>query len=492
MQQLRRQSAPASALIVKAPPSLGIVHIGLGNFHRAHFAVQTAEAVAADGGEWGIYAYSLRSNSSALQLASQDFLYTVVDIHPESSKVIIPGIHVGASGGPDSLEEVHNYLQDKRVRIISLTITESGYCYSTETGGLDLTRPEIIHDLKNLTRPQSAIGLLARALIERAHREDAPVTLLSCDNLTSNGSTLKRVLSEFAQNLNSVDSERLLDFMDRFCSFPNSMVDRIVPGTEERHRNLVEERLGVRDEIPVPAEKFSMWVMEDSFIAGRPAWEKAGVIFSDEVEKFETMKLRLLNGSHSLLAYLGALAGKESVPQSRFTQFIEEAVRKFMKTEMAPTLTMPRGFDLDDYIEELFSRWSNTVLSDKLARIGSDGSIKLPPRMTESTLWHSERNQSTPMTALVIAAWLACICPPQSFAPGPTAQAMKDPAMDYLATLRSDGASARQIVERLFSQGRIFSPKLNSLGELKDTTAHYLEVITSQGIERATRQAISS
>ena len=493
--RLTRLTAPESNLVLKAPPRLGIVHIGLGNFHRAHFATHTAEAVLASGGDWGIYAYSLRSNKNALEMAEQDFLYTVLDIHPDSEKTIIPGIHIGASGGPDAHNQVLHQLTDAKVRIISLTITESGYCYSTESGGLDATRPEIIHDLKDLGQPQSVIGLLAKALLIRATSHQSPVTVLSCDNLTSNGLTTKRVLLEFAALLEDEQSHQLHQYINTRTSFPNSMVDRIVPSTEQRHRVLVAERIGVRDEIPVPAEKFTMWVMEDDFIAGRPAWEKSGAIFSNEVEKFETMKLRLLNGSHSLLAYVGALSHKQSVPEARYTPFIETAVRKFMRSEMAPTFTMPNSIDLDLYIEELFSRWSNTILSDKISRIGSDGSIKLPPRITETSLWHGERNRPMPLTALILASWLACVCPPKDFEPGPIARAMKDPAMDYLSNLRSKDAAAnepREIVERLFSEGKIFSRELNSLAQLKEDIVMYLEEIIWHGVEAATLRATSS
>ena len=490
--KLNRENAPIAALLLEKAPSLGIVHIGLGNFHRAHLAVYTAEAVSAAGGDWGIYAYSLRSHDNALALRKQDLLYAVVDIHPDSQKTIIPGIHVGASGGVQAQEEVLKYLTNPATRIISLTITESGYCYSTQTGGLDESRPEIIHDLNNLNEPRSVIGLLAKALLIRAQTHGAPVTILSCDNLTSNGTTTKRVLSEFAAKLDSENGSRLLTYIEKAMSFPNSMVDRIVPSTQQRHRDLVEERLAIHDEIPVPAEKFSMWVIEDHFIAGRPAWEKVGVLFSDEVDKFETMKLRLLNGSHSLLSYVGALAGKESVPDARFTPYIERAVRRFMIDEMAPTFTMPSAVELDAYIEDLFSRWSNTVLSDTTARIGSDGSIKLPPRITQTSLWHGERNRSMPMTALILASWLACVSPPRGFEPGAIARAMKDPASSYLASLSADDAQPVEIVERLFRDGKVFSRDLDALTDLKALVAQFLEQIISEGIEATTSAAISS
>lgn len=491
MLRLTRDSAPSAATILSKAPGLGIVHIGLGNFHRAHFAVHTAQAIAHSGGDWGIYGYSLRSATTAEKLAAQDFLYSVVDIHPDSEQTLIPGIHVGASGGPEALAEVLNFLVDERTRIISLTITESGYCYSTETGGLDQRRSEIIHDLEDLTAPHSVIGLLAKALLMRAAQERGPVTILSCDNLTSNGATTKRVLLEFAAKLSAHDSQLLSQYINEKASFPNSMVDRIVPSTEERHRELVAARLNIADQIPVPAEKFSMWVLEDHFIAGRPAWEHAGVLFSTEVDRFETMKLRLLNGSHSLLAYVGALAGKETVPQARFTPYIESAVRAFMKKEMLPTFAMPSQVDADQYIEDLFSRWSNTVLSDTTARIGSDGSIKLPPRITQTSLWHGKAGSATPLTALILAAWLACVAPPRGFEPGPIARAMKDPALGYLGELSAAGQTPEQVVESLFSEGRIFTKELNTLSRLKKDVTHFFEKIQSDGIESATLDALN-
>jgi len=491
MVRLTKESAPGSATILSKAPKLGIVHIGLGNFHRAHFAVHTAQAVAHSGGDWGIYGYSLRSSTAAHELAAQDFLYSVVDIHPDSERTLIPGIHVGASGGPGALEEVMAFLVNEHTRIISLTITESGYCYSTETGGLDQRRSEIIHDLDDLTTPHSVIGLLAKALLARAQTHRGAVTIVSCDNLTANGATTKRVLLEFAAQLPPPDAQLLAQYINEATSFPNSMVDRIVPSTEERHRLLVQERIGVRDEIPVPAEKFSMWVLEDDFIAGRPAWEHAGVLFSSEVDRFETMKLRLLNGSHSLLSYVGALAGKETVPQARFTPYIESAVRAFMKNEMLPTFSMPSQVDADHYIEELFSRWSNTVLSDTTARIGSDGSIKLPPRITQTSLFHGKAGNATPLTALILAAWLACVAPPQGFDPGPIARAMKDPALEYLAGLSAKAEKPAYIVEQLFSEGRIFTKELNALTRLKTDVTHFFEKIQSDGVESATEDALS-
>jgi len=488
---LQLTTAPKDALLVKQRPALGIVHIGMGNFHRAHMAVHTAEAVAESGGDWGIFGYSLRSQKLSNQLATQDYLYTVLDIHPDSDKTIIPNIHVGALGGPEAINEIIEIASRPEVKIISLTITEGGYCYSTQTGGLDNSRPEIINDLTNLDKPQSVIGLLARALLARAKNGNAPVTILSCDNLTSNGSTTKRVLLEFATLLPEPKGRELRDFIEKYVSFPNSMVDRIVPGTEEKHIELVRERLGIADLAPVPAEKFSMWVLEDDFIAGRPNWEKSGVIFSHEVDAYETMKLRLLNGSHSLIAYVGALLNKVTVPEARFTPTIEEAVRKFMASEMLPTFTMPSAITFDGYVEDLFSRWSNTVLSDKISRIGSDGSIKLPPRITETTIEHYRSGKKAPLTALTIAAWIACVVDIPNFSPGAIASEMKDPSLQYLRSLAVDNSSPAAIVEKLFNDGKIFSVELGSIASFKKAVAYYLTKIISEEIASAVKDALA-
>ena len=263
------------------------------------------------------------------------------------------------------------------------------------------------------------------------------------------------------------------------------MVDRIVPATEERHLQLVKERIGIHDCAPVPAEKFSMWVVEDKFIAGRPTWEKVGVIFSDEVSAYETMKLRLLNGSHSLIAYPGALLGKATVPEARFTPLIESAVRKFMKHEMLPTFQMPSDIQYEPYVEDLFSRWSNTVLSDKISRIGSDGSIKLPPRITATTIEHYRKGRRAPLTALTLAAWIACVTSIRGFDPGDVALAMKDPALDYLRSLGDSAATPEQIVEKLFEDRKIFSGELGVLVEFKKDISLYLTTILERGIENA-------
>jgi len=488
--KLSRSTAPSSALLIKGDrPKTGIVHLGLGNFHRAHFAVYTAKAVAHSGGDWGIYAYSFRSTELADGLNDQDLLYSVIDFAPNTDDVAIPAIHTGAVAGPNKATDVIAKIAESSTKIVSITVTEAGYSISQETNGLDFTNNEIQSDLQG-NSPRTLVGLLARGLQARVKENADPITILSCDNLAANGDRIKRQLSEFVSQLPVSESEELLSFLSHKVSFPNSMVDRIVPGTESKHQVLAQARLGVHDSIPVPAEPFSMWALEDNFAAGRPAWENVGVIFTDEVELFEIMKLRLLNGAHSLLAYFGALAGQETIPESRFQPFIEEALKSVLFKEYLPTLRMPTGLTAENYIEQLFSRWSNTVLGDKTNRVGSDGSTKLPQRITEPVLTLTKAKKKTEFLALTVSAWLACIAPINGFEPGEHARAMKDPAKLRLEEMASESKDAAEFVKKVFNHANIFSPSLSSIESFTTSVSRYLEIIIKSGIQAAVEEAL--
>jgi fructuronate reductase len=487
--RLSRATAPASALVIKGPtPKTGIVHLGLGNFHRAHMAIYTAKAVTQAGGDWGIYSYSFRSKALSDALTEQDLLYSVIDFAPNTEAVLIPAIHTAAIAGPEKTGEVIAEIAKESTKIISITVTEAGYSISQRTNGLDLDSPDIQSDLRG-NPPKTLIGLIASGLQARMQENGAAITVLSCDNLSGNGNRTKKQVMEFISEMQ--DSDSLKEFIAHKVTFPNSMVDRIVPGTESRHVVLAEERLGVHDSCPVPAEPFSMWALEDDFIAGRPAWEKVGVIFTNNVEQFEIMKLRLLNGAHSLLAYFGALAGQETIPDSRFQPFIEESLRTVLFKEYLPTLTMPTGLDAQNYIDQLFSRWSNTVLADKTNRVGSDGSTKLAQRITDPAITLIGRGEMPQFLALTVAAWLACIAPINGFDPGPHARAMKDPAQPRLLEFAARSSNGTQMVTLVFNEGNIFSPELAAVSGFASKIAEYLDLIITSGIKPAAELALS-
>jgi len=479
---------PTEKLILKEAPTVtGIVHIGLGNFHRAHLAVYTSIAMQKSGGDWGICAYSLRNTKLVAAMNSQDNLYSIVEIGPDTDSIVIPGVHTRSLVGQDDIAELIAQIASSDTKIVSLTVTEAGYYISQRTHGLDLTHPDIAHDLTDQV-PKTIYGILSQALELRITNGAGPITILSCDNISANGDKTASLLKEFVGL--RAGSDELLNVISSSVTFPNSMVDRIVPSTEPRHKEMAEQRLGLTDSIPVPAEKFSMWALEDNFAAGRPSWEDAGAIFTTEVEKFEVMKLRLLNGAHSLLAYLGALRGCETIPAARFDELIVQALITVLYEEYLPSLEMPSGLTAESYIEELFSRWSNTALGDKTSRVGSDGSMKLPQRITVPALALIKAGKEPRLLALTVAAWLLCIAPFKEFVPGEHATAMKDPAKAKIIALTKDADDIHGYVQSFFNETGVFSSELSDSPIFVNLVEKYVKAIYSQGITEAIQGAM--
>jgi fructuronate reductase len=482
---LSTETVPPQFRINSGPvPPTGIVHIGLGNFHRSHLAVYTAGAVEQRGGDWGIYAYSLRGKELPATLRAQDLLYSVVEIAPGVDAITVPAIHNACLGGDTDSADVVAEIAKASTKIISITVTEHGYTFSPATHGLDLTNPSLQADLAGTASPKTVIGLIARGLQERARTHAEPVTVLSCDNLSNNGDHAAHLVRQFAELL-SEEGHQLLAYLDASVTFPNSMVDRIVPDTDDRHRAMAAERLGVRDQAPVPAEPFTMWVLQDNFAAGRPAWELTGAIFTDDVAPYELMKLRLLNGTHSMIAYLGALDGRETIPESRAQEFVARAAKNVLYEEYLPTLTVPAQVDADVYIAQLFDRWSNSVLADATSRVGSNGTVKLPQRITEPAHFHLARGVMPEYLCLTVAAFLACHAPLTGYEPGPYARAMVDPAKTRLTQLGLAADSAADLVDVIFSRGDIFHPSLAGLPGFTARIATYLDLIVTSGIRAA-------
>ena len=254
-------------------------------------------------------------------------------------------------------------------------------------------------------------------------------------------------------------------------TFPNAMVDRIVPGPTDDTKAAVERILGVADACPVPAERFTMWVIQDHFAAGRPKWEAGGAIFTEEVEKYELVKLRLLNGSHSLIAYLGGLAGQPTIPSSFGQDFVRECVTELLNVEYLPSIDLPSGFDPQAYIAQLFDRWSNHALGDATARVGSDGSLKLLQRVPDPALRLLNLGEMPQQLALMVAGWIACVAPPEGFDPGPIAAAMIEPAKEKLAAVTTGAGSVRAHVEKIM-RGGFFPEALAQRIALRPLHAH--------------------
>jgi fructuronate reductase len=476
---LNRRSVPQHLLTLDhRASSTGIVHLGLGNFHRAHQAVYTAQA-----GDWGILGVASRSATVADALNAQDGLYSVLELSPEGSSITVPGVHTGAIVAAHDPAAVVAAIAAEDTRIVSLTVTEHGYCMDPSSHRLALDHPGIVADL-NSTAPVTVIGQIARALELRAATHGRPLTVLSCDNMQSNGTQTRALILEFLRAANSP----AVDWVADQVTFPNSMVDRIVPATTDAYRAAAYDLLGVEDRITVPAEPFTMWVMEDRFAAGRPDWDRAGAAFTHNVEAYELIKLRLLNGTHSLIAYLGALDGRATIAEARAQDFIEYAARAVLQDEYLPSITLPNGFDVEAYVESLFRRWSNDALGHRTQQVGTDGSVKLPQRVPLPALRLLGQGVMPEHLALTVAAWLCCVVPMPGFDPGPHAHAMVDPARDRLGAL-ADG-KPQELVRKACAQ--VFPTELAQSNEFVQRVAEYVAVIRTDGVRAAARQAARS
>ncbi|WP_192181980.1 mannitol dehydrogenase family protein [Mesorhizobium amorphae] len=384
----------------------GIVHLGVGAFHRAHQAAYVDDCLAAGETDWGIVGVSLRSADTRDALAPQDGLYSLAVRDSGGEQLRVVGSILSMLVAPEDPGAVLAVLTDPRTRIVTLTITEKAYLRAAG-GGLDAAHPDIVYDLANPYAPKTAHGFLSEALARRRAAGTPPFTVLCCDNLPANGATLHRLLVEFAalHDAASGDADLARHIADE-VAFPSSMVDRIVPATTDADRARIAGELGVEDAWPVMTEPFCQWVIEDDFPAGRPAWEKFGATMVGDVGPFEDMKLRLLNGAHSAIAYLGLLSGHATVDRA----FADPAIRQFVDrlwAEAIPTLPEDAGLDTSAYTTELAERFSNTALAHRTAQIANDGSQKLPQRIVASAIECLDAGALPAHLSLVVAAWIA-------------------------------------------------------------------------------------
>lgn len=380
----------------------GIVHLGIGAFHRAHQAFYTEAVLNRFGGDWSIIGCSLRSPSVRDQLVPQDNWYTLVERSSEGEKLQLIGAVVRTLVGPEDPAGLVSVMADPAIRIVSLTVTEKGYCHDPATGDLNFNHADIQHDLQQLSAPRSAIGYLVAALQQRQQKGMAGFTALSCDNLPNNGQVLQKVLLQFAQRV----SPDLAAWISANVSFPCTMVDRIVPATTDADRAEIEARLGLRDEAMVVAEPFSQWVIEDNFVNGRPQWESVGAQLVKDVHIFEKIKLRLLNGSHSTLAYTGYLSGFDYISQVMAEPAFVRMIQTYMEREAGETIKAPSDFDITHYQRQLRDRFCNKALKHRTWQIAMDGSQKLPQRLLESLREQLAGHGHIDIICLAIAAWI--------------------------------------------------------------------------------------
>jgi fructuronate reductase len=385
----------------RASVTPGIVHLGIGAFHRAHQALVIDDLLASGPKDWGIVGASLRSPDTRDALLPQDCLYTVAVRSGAGTEHRVVGSILDTVVATENPQRLIALLADPTTRIVSLTITEKGYCHTPQTGELDEDHPDVVHDLRRPHAPRSAPGFIVAALARRKAAGATPFTVLSCDNLPANGATTARILNRFA----ALRSPELGKWVAGEVACPSTMVDRIVPATTDADRAAISEALGMTDAWPVITEPFTQWVIEDKFPAGRPDFAAASAQLVSDVAPFEHMKLRLLNAAHSALAYLGYLAGHETVSATMADTHFAAFARKVME-EAAVTLAMPAGADLAAYIASLLERFSNPALHHRTWQIAMDGSQKLPQRLLGTVRDRLAQGLPIDTHALAIAGWM--------------------------------------------------------------------------------------
>ncbi len=382
----------------------GIVHFGLGNFHRAHQAMFVDRLMSrGEALDWGICGVGVLPGDARMRdvLAAQDHLYTLVLKHGDGSTEprVIGSVH-DYLFAPDDPGAVLEVLAAPTTRIVSLTVTEGGYYIDRTTGEFDASDPGVQRDLRNPHEPSTVFGLITEGLARRRAAGTPPFTVMSCDNLPGNGEVTRRVVTAYAE---LVDPD-LAAWIAAEVAFPNSMVDRITPVTTDEDRTLVRDGYGIADAWPVVAEPFVQWVLEDHFPAGRPAFEEVGVQVVDDVVPYELMKLRLLNASHQGLAYPGLLTGHTFAHEAATDPLIVAFLAGYM-AEARPTLPAVPGIDLDAYIAELFERFANPAVADTLARLATDASDRIPKFVLPAVRDNIAAGRPVDFGAALVATW---------------------------------------------------------------------------------------
>lgn len=461
----------------------GIVHLGIGAFHRAHQAWYTEQLLNQGAADWQIIGASLRSASVQQQLAPQDGLYTLVERGAEGERFQVVGAVKEVLVGPEDPQALLAAMAAADTKIVSLTITEKGYCHDPATGNLNLEHPDIQHDLAQLHNPKSAIGYLVAALRQRREAGVPSFTAMSCDNLPDNGRVLEQVVIQFAEQ---VDTE-LARWIQAHTRFPCTMVDRIVPATTEADRAELESQLGLRDEGVVLAEPFSQWVIEDNFAGPRPAWETVGALLVKDVYDYEVMKLRLLNGSHSLLAYTGYLAGFATVSELMTEPAFVRLCKVFMDREVGETLKVPTGFDMEDYKRQLRERFANPGLKHRTWQIAMDGSQKIPQRWLQTLREQLAGEGHIELLCLALAAWIRYLT-----GVGEQGQAIdvQDPLVERLQSLlKMYERNAPAQVQAVLGIQEIFGADLSNEPRLQSCISDWLERFYHQGVLATIRAA---
>lgn len=436
-------------LVTPGEVGAGILHLGVGAFHRAHQAVYTEAAIAAGGGDWATVAVAPRTTEVIDALREQDNLFSVVELDGSGQRVRVNGAIGAVLHSPSQREAVLEKLADPAIRVVTLTVTEKAYQAGSEV-----------------------MRLLAEGLRRRSDAGGPPIALVSCDNSPSNGNLLREALAL---------PPELAD--PQWVSFPSTMVDRIVPATTDAILQAAAGALGVHDNAAVQGEPYKQWVIEDVFPGGRPRWELAGAVLTGDVAPWEQLKLRTLNGVHSTLAYLGALAGCETIAEALHLPGMRDTLRRFIADEVAPSFVPPPGVDVVEYGDEVLERFANPAIRHRTIQVAMDGTQKLPYRVLE-TVRNRRRDGAEPRYgALVIAAWMR-------FAAGRDDDGRALPLDDPLAAaVRARLAAGGSTVDALLGLDQVFPADLAGDGVTRSLIATWYADLARHGASAVVARA---
>lgn len=479
MTRLSAASKPAAGILLPEyrpeDHGIGIVHIGTGAFHKAHQAIYTDTALGQRGGDWRIAGVSLRSPKAAAELNPQDGRYLTVVRNETGDTARLVGSIAHVLVAPENPQKVIDAIADPAVRVVTLTVTEKAYGMDRSSGGLDLAHEAVSHDLAHPDRPKGVAGFLVAGLRRRRQRDAGPLAILSCDNLAENGRIVARLVGEYAGRLDG----GLAGWIAENIRFPSSMVDRITPATTARTLTDARHLSGLVDEAAIETEPFSQWVIEDDFPAGRPEWETGGALFVADVAPYEKMKLRLLNGTHSLLAYAGFLAGHETIAEA----VRDEALLRIAERQMvaaAATLPPVPGMDLDTYRADLIARFANRAIRHLTYQIAMDGTEKLPQRILAPASETLANGGDPAPFAFALAAWMR-YCLGADDAGNP--YALHDPRQEEIARrVESAGREAGALHDALAG---LFPEGLAGKPGLRDAVVARLHAMLTHGMKTA-------
>jgi len=485
---IRHLPIGSQPLIRPGDAGVGIVHLGLGAFHRAHQAVYTERAMAAAGGDWGIVAVAPRSRDLVEALTEQDLLFSVTDLDGASARARAIGSLVGVRHAASDPAAIVELLARPEVRVVTLTVTEKAYQLDPATGRL---RPDadLAADLASDRPPRTVPGLLLRGLLARFRADAGPIALVSCDNLPANGARLEGVVTGCLDALwasapagPAAYPAGVIDWVRTHVTFPSTMVDRIVPASTAATRDRAADLLGMRDEAAVAAEPFSQWVIEDRFPGGRPAWDRAGAVLTADAGPWERLKLRALNGAHSTLAYLGALAGAETIAEALTLPGLREAVQCLLTEDVAPSLTPPDGASVEAYGASVLTRFDNAAIGHRTLQVALDGSQKLPQRILATMLDRRAAGGTPRWAALAVAAWIR-------FAQGTDDSGRPLPLDDPLAEPLRAAATGSDPVGAVLALSQVFPAELAADPVVRGLIRDWLDALTRHGVAETLREA---